>query len=376
MEKVSAVTCQSYDLEDVYSAMKAALEGIDFSMPEYKTVLIKPNIMSQNKPHQHSITHYALVDALCRILSERNCRIQIGESIAFYQKGLTRKAYETSGIKAVAEKYDATLLFFEEEPLVEMHGSRNESKELYIPKILLEADAVINLCKLKTHSAMRFSGALKNMFGCLPGGYKQRFHQWAHNEFELSDVFLDIHDIVKPSLSIMDAIVSLDGGPSAIGKPMKTSTLIASTNAAALDVIACKLIGYEPTDISTLIRAKERQMISSFDDIRLIGEITPVQFNHLKKGPVELEKKSDSIFVNHTYVMPKIEAAKCTKCGQCATACPVNAIESSGNPAPTVDHGTCINCYYCLSVCPVGAITIHSTFMNKFMRGVRAVTRI
>ena len=226
MDKVSIVDCICYEEELVYQAVKEAIGEIGFELPSGKLVLIKPNIMSQNRPEQHSITHFQVVDALCRLLKDNGNEILIGESIAFYQKGLTDKAFETSEIGEVARKYQATLVSFEDIELVRFTRDDNGISgldKIFIPKILLDADMVINACKLKTHGAMRFSGALKNMYGCLPGGYKQKIHQWTHNEFELSDVFIDIHEIIKPALSIMDAVVSLDGGPTAMGRKVNTN---------------------------------------------------------------------------------------------------------------------------------------------------------
>ena len=78
--------------------------GFGYKIIKNKKVLIKPNLMSQNRPDQHTITHYSLVGALCRILKEANCEIVIGESISFYQSGLTRKAFKKAGIEEIAKK--------------------------------------------------------------------------------------------------------------------------------------------------------------------------------------------------------------------------------------------------------------------------------
>jgi uncharacterized protein (DUF362 family)/NAD-dependent dihydropyrimidine dehydrogenase PreA subunit len=375
MVKLSAVECKSYDTEEVFTAVKEALRRIDFVIPDKQTVLIKPNIMSQNRPGQHTITHKSLVEALCRILQERNCRIQIGESISFYQGGLTRKAFTTSGLEAVAVKYGASLVAFEEVPLVRVSEGLVGLKELYIPKIILEADMVINACKLKTHSSMRLSGAVKNMFGCLPGGYKQKIHLWLSNEFELADVFMDIHNIVKPALSIMDAVVSLDGGPTALGRPVQTSRIFASTNAAAIDIAAAKMIGYEPAELPILVTAKKRGMIKSYDDVQVLGDIVPVKFKHLVKADPGRPFNKNSIFIKETYVDLAIDNAKCTKCGKCISACPVGAISAAGGKI-VLDKESCISCYYCLFVCPDKAIRIMPSRMNKFIRAARLVLRL
>jgi uncharacterized protein (DUF362 family)/NAD-dependent dihydropyrimidine dehydrogenase PreA subunit len=375
MVKLSAVECKSYDTEEVFTAVKEALRRIDFVIPENITVLIKPNIMSQNRPCQHTITHKSLVEALCRILQERNCRIQIGESISFYQGGLTRKAFTTSGLGEVAGRYGASLVAFEEVPLVRVSEGLVGLKELYIPKIILEADMAINACKMKTHSSMRLSGAVKNMFGCLPGGYKQKIHMWLGNEFELADVFVDIHNIVKPALSIMDAVVSLDGGPTALGRPVQTSRIFVSTNAAAIDIAAAKIIGCELAELPILLTAKKRGMIKSFEDVQVLGDIVPVKFRHLVKADPGRLFNKNSIFIRETYVDLAIDNAKCTKCEKCINACPAGAISASGGRI-VLDKEICISCYYCLSVCPGKAVRIMPSRMNKLIRAARLVLRL
>ncbi len=234
---------------------------------------------------------------------------------------------------------------------------------------------VINVCKLKTHGGMRLSGALKNMFDCLPGGYKQKIHMWSKNDFELSDIFLDIHKIIKPALSVMDAVVSLDGGPSAIGKPVKTSRILASTNAAALDLAACKIVGYEPTDVATLICARKRNMISNFTDVQILGDLVPMEFKTLIKGKIAEQYGRTGIFVKYTYVNPAIVNSKCINCGKCVNLCPVSVIKQSDTRI-IIDINRCINCYCCLNICPEKAVTIKSSFMNKFIRAMRYILGI
>ena len=375
MEKVSVVECRSYQEEEVYLAVRESIKRIGFVIPENITVLIKPNIMSQNRPEQHTITHFSLIAALCRILKEKNCRIMIGESISFFEKGLTVKAFRTSGIEEVANKYGASLVAFEEVPLVKKQEGLRGLKEIYFPEVLFQADMVINACKLKTHEAMRLSGAVKNMFGCLPGGYKQKIHRWTGSEFELSDVFIDIQNIVKPALSIMDAVESLDGGPTALGRPVNTSRILASTNPAALDYTASRMIGYEVKDLPILLQAQKRGMIEDYEDIEVLGEVPSFKFRKLITGDIYHKTNKDSIFVKDTYVDLKIDQKKCSRCKKCIGVCPVSAI-SEAEKRIDVDTEKCISCYYCLSICPESAIKIKPSKMNRLIRGIRTVTGI
>ncbi|NDL66986.1 DUF362 domain-containing protein [Anaerotalea alkaliphila] len=375
MAKVSAVECNSYELGEVYLSLKEALKEIGFQVPRGKTVFLKPNIMSQNRPEQHTVTHFAVVDGLCRLLKEHECSILIGDSIAFYQDGLTRRAFETTGINRVAEKYGARLVAFEEEELVPVPVCGTGPPTLYLPKVLLEADLVVDVCKLKTHSGMRLSGAVKNLLGCLPGGYKQLVHIWTENDFALSDVLLDVLVAVKPALSVMDAIYALDGGPSALGRPLKASRILASTSAPALDAVACRIMGYDPDDISYLVRARERGLLDSSEAIAVEGDVPLLLFRRLVKGPLPLRKKKDSILVTQTYVTPVVVQSKCTRCGDCIRACPVDAIRKEGERV-LVDPDRCIRCYRCLHVCPQGAVEARGTPVHWLLRFLRWVAGI
>jgi uncharacterized protein (DUF362 family)/NAD-dependent dihydropyrimidine dehydrogenase PreA subunit len=374
MDKVAVVTSYDYDPEKLFKAVCEVLKKLDFKIEKNRTVLIKPNIMAQNKPNQHTVTHYAIIDALCNFLSQSNCRILIGDSIAFFQKGLTRKAFKTTKLADVALKYNAELVAFDEEPLVRVTKNLSVFKELYLPRKVLEADMIINACKLKTHGGgLRFSGALKNVFGCLPGGYKQKVHTWTKNDLELSDVFIDILKIIRPALHLMDAVIGLDGGPSAIGKPRPVGALLASRNPAALDVVASRMIGYEPEQIGILVRAKAKGLISDFKDIEVLGDPPRVLFRKLITTPLPQVKKKDGIFITHTFVYPRIKKAKCTRCQACLSFCPTGAIILNQKGEYKINFKQCIFCYFCLKACPRQAISIKSSVKNKIIRALRFV---
>ena len=59
--------------------------------------------------------------------------------------------------------------------------------------------------------------------------------------------------------------------------------------------------------------------------------------------------------------MPKtmavtIDEEKCTACGACVEACPVEALKIDGKCK--VDADTCIDCGTCVDECPEGAISL------------------
>jgi uncharacterized protein (DUF362 family)/NAD-dependent dihydropyrimidine dehydrogenase PreA subunit len=375
MEKVAVIRCTSYHIGELDEAVKSGFDTIKFSLPQNKKVLIKPNIMSQNRPKQHTITHYALVEVLCGLLIENNCDVLIGDSISFYEKGLTRKAFQTSMLQKVAQSTGAELIPFEEISLKKINVDLKALKELYIPEILFDVDMVINVCKLKTHSTMRLSGAIKNIFGCLPGGYKQLIHQWSANEFELAEVFIELHKLIKPELSIMDAVISLDGGPTAIGKKVETNQLLFSKNPAALDYTAAKIIGYQPERLPILIESQKKKLISDYTEVEILGEFKINSFDKLINQNLNRKLNPNSMFVKHTYVDLFVQFNRCTECNKCMNHCPVQAIVEDSNMI-LIDNDRCIHCYGCMLICPEKAILIRKKPINLMIRGIRRIIRI
>ncbi len=57
-------------------------------------------------------------------------------------------------------------------------------------------------------------------------------------------------------------------------------------------------------------------------------------------------------------MIPVIDAEKCSGCGECAEACPPQAI-TLVNENAVIEEDLCEECGFCVSECPVGAITLH-----------------
>ena len=78
----------------------------------------------------------------------------------------------------------------------------------------------------------------------------------------------------------------------------------------------------------------------------------------------------------HSNCAPVVEPAGCTACGECAIACPVDAIDVGA--AAVINDGACIGCGHCIAVCPEGTIRIRwdetaSKLQEKMIEHVRGV---
>ncbi len=375
MAKVSVLKCPNCNVEEIYKVIKESLKNIDFKIPKNKKILLKPNVLGQRKPETAVDTHPAVLDALCRLLKENKNEIWIGDSGGVSAYGGTKRAFNISGIEKVAKKYKAKLISFEGSERKEIVDNKAKViKKFILAKEPFMVDLIINVPKLKTHVLTRFTGAVKNMFGCVPGGGKSEKHAIAPNEDMFCNLLLDIYKNVKPGLNIMDAIIGLEGdGPGSGGKPKKVGLIIASKDAVALDIVASTIIGYRPLDIKTTKYAIKRKLFSSVDDVKVVGEKNlkvdfkkPIRKNTLASN---MPKFMVKFVFNVTSFKPYVRKKKCKKCGICADVCPVNAIKLE--PYPEFDRKKCVLCYCCHENCPYSAIRLNYNILIKVYRKVK-----
>tara|TARA_Y100000310_G_scaffold327605_1_gene394226 strand:- start:17 stop:1171 length:1155 start_codon:yes stop_codon:yes gene_type:complete len=374
--KVSIVKCEDYDEERVFNAVKKAIDDIGFKFIEKSKVLIKPNVLSQHKSEDSITTHPSLVDAVCNILKGRGCEIIIGESSGFYMDGGTQRGLELSGIDGVAKKYNAKLIPFEEAEIRKINDpDAKVLKEINLAKPVFEVDLVINMPKLKTHGLMRYTGAVKNLLGTMPGGLKQKCHLIAKDEDDFGNLLLDIYRHIKPQLNIMDGVIGLEGeGPGSAGIPKETGLILASKNAIALDIVAEQIIGFKPEDVTTTKYAIERGLFSSFDDVEIVGEFVKVDYKKPKNINSLLPGFLKTFVFRSAIVYPEIEIGRCKNCMVCVNVCPVKTIkvkEQDSEKIVYVDKKNCISCYCCHELCPHNAIDLKSSRFISILRKAR-----
>ncbi|MBP7735904.1 MAG: DUF362 domain-containing protein [Spirochaetes bacterium] len=382
VKKIVAVEpCTSYNPDKTYPALKKALDAIRYKCTRGCKVLIKPNIIGQNTPDQATTTHPGIIDAVCRYFKELGCAITIGDSSAFYQGGCTLAGMEKSGIAAVAGKYGASIVPFETTRLRKITSGRYLNP-FYVTEAVFDHDLVVNVPKLKLHRLARYTGAIKNVYGCVVGGSKQLYHKQFQHRDDYQDAWgkpiVDVYEAVSPRLTIMDAVIGLDkNGPAANGEPRFTGLVLASESGPALDMVACRIIGYDPMWVPAVREAMERGLVSAAA-VRTIGAIPSIPY--VKLPDIEIAKgvagKIDDYFFDQFIVHPHINRKKCTRCDACVEKCAVKAISYDRERLPVIDSGLCINCYCCESYCGKGAITLRGSAANLLMRGMRLLMKL
>lgn len=286
MSVVALSKCNSYEKEEVYFAVKKAVDllgGMHKFVKKGDKVLIKPNLLSPKKPEKAVTTHPEVVRAIIKLVKEVGGSVFVGDSPGGHVVGSNEtsrllagieKYWQETGMKTICEEEGAQLVSFETGGVSVFKFPRKHTSEVVVSKLVLSFDVVINVPKLKTHGMVLFSCAIKNLYGCVPGLRKSSYHKQAVHPYNFSQLLVDIYSIVKPKLSIVDGIYGMDGnGPSA-GRVKKFGVLIAGGDAVAVDTVASKIVGFKkPTEIPFIeIAGKEKLGENSLEKIKIIGD--------------------------------------------------------------------------------------------------------
>lgn len=381
MSKVVISKCESYELENLKKTIQESVEVIGgwgkFIKKDQK-VLLKVNLIGPKKAEKAATTNPEFVRAVGQLVKAQGAKVFVGDSSGGAIAGMapTKKSFTVSGIEKVADEEGFTIVNFDEVGplLVELSGNHN--KDLYITKAFSEMDVVINLPKMKTHSMGIYTGAIKNLFGGIPGLRKALYHKNAPNPIDFGEVLADIHCAIdNMPLHIMDGVISMQGeGPTA-GSPYPAAKILVSEDPLALDRIAIGMMGINPDRVSILGASIKRNIGEwHLDKIEVVGDASVLENYELPKGYTQNIIRDHSkvkTVIDFFKVVPVVNQKKCIGCDSCVDSCPVEAIDRG---TKLIDYELCIDCLCCHELCMSEAVDLKSN--NKMVNVVRAISNL
>ena len=383
---VVLIPLDTYDQPKVDEAVSEGfrlLGGVtQFVRPEEK-ILLKPNLLARALPQKAITTHPAVFSAVCRALTEAGCsHISYGDSPG-NPTTTPDKAAEGSGITAAAEEFGLARADFASGSIVPFPEGRT-AKSFYLCKGVQEADALINVCKMKTHALERITGAVKNLYGCITGVNKATGHAAYPNSDVFAEMLCDLNRCIGPRLHIMDGISAMEGNGPTSGTPTPMNVLLFSDDPVALDAVFCALIHLDPAEVPTCVHGQEFGLgVMDFGQIAVRtpeGDLTVLEAQG-KYGRKDFDVYRGTLqkgllfkvmpllpFLQHR---PKVDKRKCVACGICEEACPVpeKAVHSGKGQKAKYDYKKCIRCYCCQEMCPVKAIDVYRHPLTKLLSG-------
>lgn len=392
---VYAVRCVDYAaVEAQLPQLLARMGGLEQFVRPNEKIILKPNLLTGAAPEQAVTVHPAVIVTLGRLVQALGAHPVLADSPGSgyaHTRATLNKTYQACGLLSAAAAAGLELnqdLTYE---TVSYPAGRLVKRfEVMMP--VLHADGLLNVCKLKTHAYVGMSGAVKNLFGVIPGRAKVTYHATLNNPVRFAQMLLDLVTYLKPRLSLMDAVVGMEGDGPCAGTPRPVGYLLAAENPLALDVVAGAVLGLPRAANVVLVEADKRglgptrleevQVVGAeLAELRQPGYKLPVTF--LTGGgwgksagmpwwQVQIMPFIEPLLKHHLAIQPRIDPARCSGCGICRNACPTQAITLVAPARPSqqarIDSHACIRCYCCHEMCPQKAVRLDQRLLHRIFK--------
>ena len=378
--RVSLTALDAYDAAATEVAVRALLSplgGIEAFVKPGQTVLLKPNMLAGKEPDRAVTTHPQIVRAVIRLAMAAGGIVSVGDSPGI---GSPLSVARKTGILDVIEETGARFAPFADSVIV--HPVGTTLHQIEVAKDILDADVIINLPKLKTHQMMGLTCAIKNMFGAVIGMRKPGMHLQAGVDKSLfARMLLEICETIAPALTIVDAVVGMEGEGPGSGDPVRIGALLAGTSPQAIDTVATALVKMAPEQVFTQQQALATgRALAKLDDIELVGTaLANLQIDHFRAA-----KTTDVNFGLHGYfgrrlkqlvtAYPQINHQRCERCHACVKHCPPQAM-AIANDRLSIDYDLCIRCFCCQELCPYAALSTRQGLLLRLSSLVRRKNR-
>jgi len=382
MAVISLQKCAQYDNKILKDKILMGLRQIDFDLTNLKNkrVCLKPNLLMPFNPERAVTTHPEIFRAVAQIVRDYTDNIVLIESPNFFPlKSTIRK----TGLAGIVDDLKIDVADINVTETLKF-PSAHCYKSIDISKAFFDVDYIINMPKLKTHGLTHYTGAVKNLFGAMPGLSKSRMHMRAPSQMEFCEFLLDLYggllngfEKPKKFIHVMDAVVGMEGeGPGPSGTPKNIGAVIIGDDAVALDYVAVNLVGLNVKKVFTITEGFKRGYgAKSPDEIKMMGEpLEDMRITDFKAPPNSVMGGAMWLAalptVKNLFVeKPVPKAGVCTLCYDCMKVCPAGAITKAEKArVPLYNYRKCIRCFCCMETCPEAAIYLKNGALQWLMR--------
>jgi uncharacterized protein (DUF362 family) len=290
LESVKSVKVYRANDTSIVDILKEAIDN--GNLVGKRKVFVKPNL-SHPEYLPGVVTDPVLTGVLVGLLRDKNCEVIVGESDGFNYPCHT--AFGKTGMRRAVERAGGSVINLSEDKVVEVKfGGCSSLRRLFLPKTVMDADVVVDLPLMKTHEFMAYSGAIKNLFGCIPSCKRIFLHPY------LPEVFFRLYMLLKPTVTVMDARVGIEGNGPTKGKPVKMNLFLSSSDALALDIVAAKIMKLNWKD--TYLNYIARKTGFQEESIEMEGVPVSAVARRFESPRIDLPVKAQMFIYKHEYL--------------------------------------------------------------------------
>lgn len=383
----ASVRVEQYDRTVILDALRtqASLLGLAPDHFAGKRVVLKPNLVAAMAPGEAATTDPVLLAAVADFLREYGAAdLLLAESPGgIYSEAALRRVYKACGILDIAEEIGVTLNYHAD--AVTVNAPHAEvCRAFHILRPIAEADVIVDLCRLKSHSLTRYSGAVKNFFGVIPGVEKFEMHSAYPAVPVFSGMIVDLCDMLcrdHEILAIGDGIVAMEGNGPTGGTPRPVGVLLMSQSPFSLDAAAEEILGCAGA-VPITEEARRRGLCSLLGQTEVCGTpLAEFALTDFRAPDASGGKLGSKILRNLPNLFggklaaffsprPRMDVQKCVGCGVCVQSCPRHVIEirqTKQGKRAIIDDSGCIRCFCCQELCPLHAVHIKQNPLIRFL---------
>jgi uncharacterized protein (DUF362 family) len=270
---VSIVRIENEKVE--YAVEKAIdlLGGIRNVTKGKNSIMLKPNLVAESPTFT---TKPTVIRALANLMKNAGKEVIIGEGSAVatgynFKSNITYRTKKQDILDSM-QKYVFDQLGYTElaqsmnVPLINLHSGDLVDvdvpngllfSKITLHKSLTEIDMLCSVPMMKTHVLATVTLGMKNLIGLYPGTVYYSVRSWLHDhaaEKKSPGIAYEILDMVRANklgLVVVDGSTAMEGDGPTSGSLVKMNLIIAGTNPLATDMIAAKIMGFEPDEVPT-----------------------------------------------------------------------------------------------------------------------------
>lgn len=288
--RVALLACADYGRERLKDKIDQACRAIGLRIKAGVTVLLKPNLVAAGSAPLHlACSSPEFVAAVAEWCLDHGARVKVGDSPAF---GSAKMVMAACGLVEMLQPLGVELVNFSRTRSIELACGQ----KMPIATEALDCDVLLNLPRVKAHSQLYVSLAVKNYFGVVVGWRKALHHAVngdIANRFEA--LLLDLPGLFPSSCSLMDGIVVMHRAGPMKGDPFPLGLIGAAYDPMALDTAVMRVIGADcsksqlwmegcrrglvGTELSNLVFPLQGMEDFSAEGFMLPAQLKPVTFH-------------------------------------------------------------------------------------------------